>query len=723
MQNEALRQAQLTLEASRDRYVDLYEFAPVGYLTVSRNGVLVAINLTGARLLGIERGRLIGKRFARQIDGPDQDRWQRHFALALRRSDRSCIELMLRRQAQPAFPAALECAPGLDDHGEPTLRISVTDISERRALDEERRIAAIAFESQDGIMITDAKSVILRVNQAFTRMTGYSDRDVIGSTPAILKSGRHDAAFYQRLWDALRSRGSWQGEIWNRRKNGEIYVERITISAVANADGKVTHYVSACSDVTNVLAAEAEIYQLAYYDPLTRLPNRRLLHDRMLQALAASARNGHCGALLFLDLDNFKSLNDSRGHDVGDQLLIEAARRIQAQLRQSDTVARQGGDEFLVMLQELSTETEEAAVQSRAIGEKIRMVLAQPYDLGGREFYSSASFGVALFGGGPDSAETLLRHADLAMYQAKRAGGNRVQFFDPEMQTVLDQRSALEADLRLALERAQLQLYFQPQFDLAGQMVGAEALLRWAHHSRGLVLPDAFIALAEDTGLILPIGRWVIACACAHLAAWSTQPALAGIRLAVNVSARQFCEPDFVDQVRQTLVDSGANPQLLEFELTESEAVDNVADTVARMRALKLLGICFAMDDFGTGFSSLAYLKRLPLDELKIDAAFVRDLSHDANDAAIVQTIIAMGKILGLRVIAEGVETAEQLQLLTDNGCQLFQGYWFSHPLALVDFETFARARSVPIGEGGAVLAETASALDTSQLHHQQSLV
>jgi diguanylate cyclase (GGDEF)-like protein len=420
---------------------------------------------------------------------------------------------------------------------------------------------------------------------------------------------------------------------------------------------------------------------------LTRLPNRRLLQDRMGLALIASDRSGHYGALLYLDLDSFKNLNDTRGHDVGDQMLIETARRIQGQVRQADCVSRQGGDEFLVMLLDLSEDAEAAALQAREVGEKIRRTLAIPYDLDGREFHSSASLGVALFCGHRETVETLLRHADLAMYKAKRTGGNLLQFFDPAMQQVLDQRSALEADLRMALERAQLCLYYQPQLDTSGRVTGAEALLRWAHHTRGLVLPAEFIPLAEETGLILPIGQWVLANACEQIKLWSSQDGMGTLRIAVNISARQFRQPDFVDQVVEILAATGADAHQLELELTESQAVDNVDDTVAHMCALGALGVGFSMDDFGTGFSSLSYLKRLPLDQLKIDAAFVRDVAHSRDDAAIVQTIIAMGKTLGLEVIAEGVETPAQEALLRGFGCLMFQGYLYAQPLALADFE------------------------------------
>jgi diguanylate cyclase (GGDEF)-like protein len=442
----------------------------------------------------------------------------------------------------------------------------------------------------------------------------------------------------------------------------------------------------ALSDITERKRAEDEIHRLAFYDPLTQLPNRRLLQDRLGQALAGGQRSRHYGALLFLDLDNFKTLNDTRGHEAGDRLLIETAQRIQASLRAGDTVARLGGDEFLVILEDLSAEIHDAAVQTREVGEKIREALAEPYLLAGREFHCAASLGVTLFFGEEESVETLLKQADLAMYKAKEAGRNTLRFFDPAMQTALNERSALEADLRLAMEAGQLRLYYQPQVDSAHRMISAEALLRWEHPQRGMVMPDDFISLAEETSLILPIGEWVLATACRQIKVWSTESASRDLKLAVNVSARQFRQPGFVDQVRNILTQTGANPQRLTIELTESMVLDDVADAFKKMHALTAIGIGFSLDDFGTGSSSLSYLTRLPLDQLKIDRSFVLNLPEDRNDAIIAQTIITMAKSLGLDVIAEGVETEAQREFLEQHHCTGYQGYLFSRPLPLAEF-------------------------------------
>ena len=674
-QNEALRRSQKVLEELHDRYVDLYEFAPVGYLTLTETGLIAEINRTAAALLEEGRQTLHDRLFIRFVASDDRDRWQRHFLQALRHGGTQSCELRLQRSDGTAFDAGLDCLLAAAGDGTPVLRITLTDITVRKRAEEDLRIAAIAFEAQEGMVVTDAKGVILRVNRAFTELTGFTAEEAIGQTLGMRQSGRHDKEFYQRMWKALTEDGFWQGEIMNWRKNGKICAEWLTVSAVVAPDGTATHYVGAFSEITESKEAEAKIHHLAYYDPLTRLPNRRLLHDRIGQALAGSSRSGHYGALLFLDVDNFKTLNDTRGHDIGDQLLVETARRIQTSVRAGDTVARLGGDEFVVILEDLSTDVQEAAVQAGLVGEKIRDVVAQPCDLGGHRFRCTASFGVALFRGQDELVNTLLKHADLAMYKAKSAERNTLRFFDPAMQTALDERSALESSLRVALERGQLHLYYQAQIDGARRVIGAEALLRWMHPERGLLLPGEFIPLAEETGLILRIGQWVLETACAQIKAWSAVPVTRELRLAVNVSARQFRQPDFVAQIEQVLSRTGADPTRLKIELTESLVIDDVADTIARMQALKALGVGFSMDDFGTGFSSLSYLKRLPLDQLKIDRAFIRDLASDLNDAAIVQTIITMGKTSSLDVIAEGVETEAQLERLQAFGCAAYQGY------------------------------------------------
>jgi diguanylate cyclase (GGDEF)-like protein/PAS domain S-box-containing protein len=555
---------------------------------------------------------------------------------------------------------------------------------------DELRIAAIAFESQNGMMITDPRGKIMRVNAAFTRLTGFSAEETVGRTPAMLKSERQDQLFYRRLWDSLREKGYWQGEIWNRRKNGQIYAEMLAITAIATPTRGVTHYVGSYTDITEDKEAEAEIHRLAYYDVLTKLPNRRLLQDRLGQAVLATARTGFYGAIFFIDLDNFKSLNDTRGHAVGDMLLVQVAKRLRAVVREADTVARQGGDEFVVLLEDLSADVHEAVTLASQIGEKLRKGMVQVFDLIGYEYHCGLSVGVSLFGQS-DTVEDLLKHADLALYQAKNSGRNTLRFFDPAMQAELDLRAALESELRLALQSRQLLLHYQPQVNDAGQVIGAEALLRWQHPQRGLVPPDEFISLAEDTGLILLMGHWVLESACALLKSWESDVRMESLQLAVNVSSRQFRQSDFVAQVERALLDSSVNPARLKLELTESLVLEDVEDTIRKMQAIRRYGVKISMDDFGTGHSSLSYLAQLPLDQLKIDRSFVCNLPGKKNDETIARAIITMGAGMDMEVIAEGVETQAQYAFLQLHGCHAFQGFLFSLPLPLEDFVKFVQ--------------------------------
>lgn len=445
-------------------------------------------------------------------------------------------------------------------------------------------------------------------------------------------------------------------------------------------------------DVTDLRRASAEIESLAFYDPLTGLPNRRLLLDRLGQATVHAVRSGYMGALLFLDLDHFKVLNDTLGHEVGDLLLRQVAQRLKEAVRASDTVARLGGDEFVVMLGELSPERGEAAAQARRIGEKVLASLDQPYQLAGQTYRGACSIGATLFGQGSQSAPELLKQADIAMYQVKAQRGHALCFFDPQMQIEINQRARLEADLQTALEEDQFELHYQPQFTLGGQLVGAEALLRWRHPQRGLVLPAEFIAVAEDSGLIVPMGLWALRTACLQLAAWQGDAHCAGLQLSVNVSARQFRQPDFATQVIAVVQQTGARAHRLKLELTESLVLDDVQDSIAKMHLLRTKGVRFSMDDFGTGHSSLAYLTRLPLHQLKIDQSFVRNLGVRHTDDVIVQTIIGMARTLDLEVIAEGVETAEQRDFLARHGCDLYQGYLFGRPMPVGALEVLVRS-------------------------------
>lgn len=694
----AHKRAAEELHRSEEQFRRLSQISPVGIFHADAHGACTYVNERWCEITGLTLEASLGPGWMQALHREDRER-----TLALWRETMSVrqyvhMEWRMQKPDGSAYWALGGATTELDSQGNVLGYIGiVNDITERKQIEEELRIAAIAFESQEGMVVTDTDGIILRVNQAFTALTGYRAEEAIGQTPKLLRSGRHDAAFYQKLWDTLKSQRYWQGEIWNRRKNGKIYAEWLTISAVTSPDGQTTHYVGTFSEITQNSEAEAEIHRLAYYDALTQLPNRRLLQDRLGQALLVARRSSRCGAILFLDLDNFKILNDTRGHEIGDMLLLEVARRLHACLRGSDTVARLGGDEFVVLLEDLSKSVTEASAQSRLLGDKLLEAIAQPYRLKGIEYHCTGSIGISLFCDTEITVDELLKRADLAMYEAKSVGRNALCFFDPEMQRVLDRDSALANDLRQACTRQELRLYYQPQIDSVHGIVGAEALLRWQHPERGLVMPGDFITLAEETGLIRAIGRWVIETACAQIKAWESGDATRDLQLAINVSARQFRQPDFVAQVQQVLNQSGANPARLKIELTESVVLENVADAIAKMEALKAIGIGLSMDDFGTGYSSLSYLKQLPLDQLKIDRSFITHLASDSGDAAIVKAIITLGQTFGMSVIAEGVETGTQRDFLQQNGCHLFQGYLFGRPVVLEEFERHFEPR-VPTG-------------------------
>jgi diguanylate cyclase (GGDEF)-like protein/PAS domain S-box-containing protein len=571
--------------------------------------------------------------------------------------------------------------------------VAHTDITASRQAQARLRIAAIAFDTPEGMMVTDARGVIVQVNQFFCNITGYTAEEALGQRPSLLRSGRHDAGFYRAMWASITATGLWEGEIWNRRKNGEVYPERLNISAVQDEDGTVTHYVASLSDITMSKAAGEEIKRLIYYDPLTRLPNRRLLLDRLRQALEASAVSGRSGALLFLDLDNFKALNDTLGHNSGDLLLQQVAGRLQACLRVGDTVARLGGDEFVILIEPLSANLRDAATQTEALANNILAALNPPYVLGAHACHCTSSIGVTLFH--PERAaqsDELLMQAEIAMYQAKQGGRNMLRFFDQGMQDCIAARVGLENELRQAIAQRQFVLYYQMQVDQLGRPTGAEALLRWPQEDGGFVPPSRFIPLAEETGLILPLGAWVLEQACSQLAEWQASAGMAHLVLAINVSARQFHQPDFGALVRAAVARHQVNPARLKLELTEGILLENIEQTIASMQVLKDYGVRFSLDDFGTGYSSLQYLKRLPLDQLKIDQSFVRDLVRDSNDQAIVLTIIAMARGLKLDVIAEGVETEAQRDLLAQLGCQRYQGYLYSKAVPADEFRRQARA-------------------------------
>jgi diguanylate cyclase (GGDEF)-like protein/PAS domain S-box-containing protein len=650
---------------------------------------IVYTNAQFDHIFGYEKGELIGQHVCVVNANTEISPKEVADAInnALKKNGKWYGEVHSRRKDGTAFwTEARVTTFNHSDFGPVWLAVQ-NDITERKVTEMELRIAATAFESQEGIMVTDANNNILRVNPAFTTITGYSSEDILSQTPSLLNSGRHDKAFYKEMWDSINQTGTWDGEIWNRRKNGEVYLEHLIVTAVKDRNGNVSNYVGTLTDITKSKAASDEIKNLAFFDPLTSLPNRRLMMDRLNQALTASARSGMYGAVLFLDLDHFKTLNDSLGHDVGDMLLQQVATRLKNCVREGDTVARIGGDEFVVLIEDLDQQSIIAATQAEALGQKILSVLSYPYQLGDHEHHSTTSLGIALFGGNKEVLEPILKQADIAMYQAKKDGRNILRFYDTKMQDAITSRVEMERELRQAIEQQQFQLYYQIQVDSNGRTFGAEALLRWIHPERKMISPLQFIPLAEETGLILPIGQWVLETACAQLAKWQQSLHFRNFILSINISAKQLRQPNFVTQIKNSVHRYRIDPANLKLELTESMLVTDIDEIIEKMNTLSLIGIRFSLDDFGTGYSSLQYLKKLPLSQLKIDRSFVHDIVVDESDLAIVRTIITMAHTLNINVIAEGVETEEQKKLLLENGCKHYQGYLYGKPLPIDQFE------------------------------------
>lgn len=550
-----------------------------------------------------------------------------------------------------------------------------------KASQQENNELKMALDAHAIVATTNARGVITEVNDKFCAISQYAREDLIGQTHKVINSGYHPREFFQDLWRTI-SRGEvWSGEVCNRAKDGSLYWVQSTIVPFVNENGRPEQYVAIRADITARKEAEADSQRMALHDALTGLPNRRLMTDRLNQAIYDKTRRPCFGAVLLMDLDHFKEVNDTLGHATGDELLKQTALRLASSVRQVDTVARLGGDEFVTILNDIGSDLEGAVANARRIGEAIRIALVEPYQLGSQHWDVTPSIGVALFNSADDNSEELIKRADIALYGAKDAGRNQLCFFDPSLQEEAIHRALLIRDLRQALDNNELTLFYQPIVNEQKEILGFEALIRWFHPKHGPVSPSMFIPLAEQSGLILPIGEWVLKTACSQLAEWGEDLKHEACTVAVNVSARQLNQANFVETIKKVITLTGVRADRLRLELTESMLQDDVDNTIVKMKALRQLGVRFSLDDFGTGYSSLSYLKRLPLDTLKIDKSFVEDIFEDPSDAAIARTVIALAKSLDLDVVAEGVETAEQLEWLLKHGCKLFQGYLFSPPV------------------------------------------
>ena len=692
MQNDELRQLQAQLEESRDSFAKLYDFAPMGYLTLDGRGKILAINLTGASLLGIDRLHLINKPFLTLLCPGESKQFFAHLRQSFDCQSPLSTQLRVKKRSGEIMDIQMESVITQDDELGSKCLTTFCDISKLVAADRAHKLATSILENTpEGVMITDAEKRIVDVNRAFITTTGYSRDEAVGKTPKLLASGCHDEAFYQTLWQTLHAEGRWQGEIWNRRKDGEIYPEWLNITAIQDENGVVVNYAGIFSDLSSQQQVRQRLHHLAYYDALTDLPNRELFHDRLLNAIASAKRDRKQLALLFLDLDRFKIINDTLGHPVGDDLLKAVSKILKQSVRDSDTVARLGGDEFTIILNSISQIDDAVKVSKNIINRLKKPLLVDQHKL-----FVSTSIGISIYPDDGDSPEMLLKHADIAMYQAKDSGRNVFQFFETSMGEVINERLSLENELRNALNHEELQLAYQPKFDIStGRFIGVEALLRWQKNDKQWVSPALLVSIAEESNLMLSLGEWVLRKACTQAKVW-VDSGQRDFRMAVNLSARQISHGNFVELVRDILHQTGLDPHYLELELTETTLMGNEQYINKVFRSLQQMGIQLAVDDFGTGYSSLAYLQRFAINRLKIDQSFIADLMTNENDVEIVASIINLGHSLNLKVIAEGVENKQQLDYLRQRSCDEVQGFFTGRPMFSEQMrQEFSRDRSL----------------------------
>lgn len=675
-----------------DKYFDMYIFSPIAFLVISKNGRVVNCNIAGANLIALDVSKVIGKSFEFFIDDKYRSIWHQNvldnfdhtvsdgpkFELGLIRSDGVIIQT-------ECFFKIRSC-----QNASRLVYLEITDISQRQLIDSDLRLAASVFESQEGIIIFDEQKKILKVNLTFTGITGYMTEDTYGKTLQQIIFDDHSDTFNERTWDRVERTGIWLGQLWLQYKNGEVHPHWISLS-LSQTDKFRTQakFFAKFINFTSPNTSVEQIEYQAFHDPLTNLPNRLLLKERLRQALMASNRTKRHGALMFIDLDNFKSFNDTFGHYAGDQLLLQVAERLLSCLRKGDTAARLGGDEFVVMLNELSEHREEVVNQADIAGQKILAALNKPYQLVDYECSCTPSIGVSIFGASHClvNEDDLLKCADIAMYQAKSMGRNRICFFDQNMQALLVAQTEMEKDLRCAIKKNQFKLYYQLQCDCKGCITGVEALLRWQHPMKGLLAAEDFISVAENTGIILSINQWILKIAVLQLKAWAANPSTRHLNFAINICARHFHQNDFIQQIKYLLDISAINPELLTLEISQRVISDHSINSIEKIDALKNLGVSTCLDGFGIDDGHLLTLMQLPFRQLKVDQSLITNINSTSSKILMVQSIIELGNRLGMIMIAKGIETREQMQILVQSGCSLFQGYLFGNLIPSKDLE------------------------------------
>ncbi|MCK5360414.1 MAG: EAL domain-containing protein [Gammaproteobacteria bacterium] len=675
-------QAEKALLESESRFKTLTNLSPVGTFFTDEKGVCNYVNNEWVKISGQPESYWRNRTWTEAVHEADREKIIADWARIVLKHGTFEVECRIQKpDGSVAWILCRATAIKESDRGHDLFIGATIDITDRKEIEHELQLMATTFETHDPILITDEKSRILKTNTAFSEASGYQEAELIGRTPSTFKSRHHDKEFFKNMWSTLTETGCWQGEIYNRAKTGHIHQDWVTITAIKDKRGDIVNYIGLYHDITERKEAEEQIRKLAFYDPLTSLPNRRLFLERLEDELDIARQENKHGALLFLDLDHFKNLNDSLGHPVGDALLVEVSRRLRGNRGEGETIARIGGDEFVILLPDIGDNDTSSAEFSERRAENVRVAITEPFYIHGHEYHISVSIGISLFPEKNQNSADILKRADTAMYRAKQDGRNSVCFFEQEMQISADKRLAIEKDLRHAIRQNELFLVYQPMIDWEGSIVGAEVLLRWQHDKHGLIPPGDFIPIAEDTGLIFDISQWVLTTACSQMRDWMDKDMALAEQLqciSINLSPKEFNQNGFEEKVLAIAQKYDIDPHRIEFEITERLIISNLEYTIEKMLKMKQHGFRFSVDDFGTGYSSLAYLKDLPINRLKIDRSFIRDITEDRNDATIVETIISMAHHLGLEVVAEGVETQEQHFFLSQHACDIFQGYYFS---------------------------------------------